>query len=349
MHRAPDARLPATRDEPDPSPRPCMGEAPSAWRRADPCGAVSAAPVDGGGLGERRLRERHALTVSLILTVVLAVGALVVGVVTGIRIIVFDGAYMAIGLILSWASLQASRAAAAGPTRRFPFGRDALAPLMVVIQGLALAGTLVLAFGDSLVVIRDGGSDVSVLVISIYGIVTGLIGFGVAWWLSRSAAGSDLVAAEAAQWRAGSVLSVIMVAGAICVAVLVTTPVRDAARFADPILVIIACVVLAAVPVRLVRAGVNELLEGAPSPELASRVATVVESVRAEFALPDPIVRAGKVGQKIYVEVDFVVAPGAWSIAEEDEVRRAIIDRLSPLELDVWAYVAVTADPALAN
>ncbi|WP_336642387.1 cation transporter [Microbacterium sp. MMO-56] len=127
---------------------------------------MSSTPIQREALDSRRRRERRALTASLILSVVLAISALVVGILAGIRIIVFDGAYMAIGWILSWASLRAARAAASGPTRRFPFGRDALAPLMVVIQGLALAGTLVLAFGDALVVIRDGGSEVNVLVIS---------------------------------------------------------------------------------------------------------------------------------------------------------------------------------------
>ncbi len=310
---------------------------------------MSSVLVGDSALSELRRRELRALTASLLLSVVLAIAALAVGVVSGIRIIVFDGAYMAVGLILSWASLQAARAATAGPTRRFPFGRDALAPLMVVIQGLALAGTLVLALGDALVVIREGGSEVNVVVISLYGLVTGLVGFGVARWLRRSAPGSDLIAAEASQWQAGSVLSVIMFVGAIAVAILLTTPLRDVARFADPILVIIACLVLAAVPVRLIRSGMNELLEGAPPPELAARITTVIETVRAEFGLPSPITRAGKVGQKIYVEVDFVVAPDTWSIAQEDEVRRAVINGLSPLGLDVWAYVAVTSDPVLAD
>ncbi|WP_336627549.1 MULTISPECIES: cation transporter [unclassified Microbacterium] len=310
---------------------------------------MSSTPIQREALDSRRRRERRALTASLILSVVLAISALVVGILAGIRIIVFDGAYMAIGWILSWASLRAARAAASGPTRRFPFGRDALAPLMVVIQGLALAGTLVLAFGDALVVIRDGGSEVNVLVISIYGLITALLGFGAAWWLRRLAAGSDLVAAEVAQWRAGSVLSVIMVAGAIAVAVLALTPLRDIARFADPILVFVACAVLAPVPVRLIRSGVNELLEGAPPPELAARVAEVVEKARAEFGLPTPVVRAGKVGQKIYVEVDFVVGSAAWSVAQEDEVRRSIIDGLSRLEFDAWASVAVTSDATLAD
>ena len=300
-------------------------------------------------MAERRIRERRALLVSLGASIVLAVAALVLGVASGIRIILFDGAYMSIGLILSWASLQAARAAASGPSRRYPFGRDALAPLVVVIQGLALAGTLVLAFGDALVVIRDGGSEVNVLVISVYGLVTGVVGFVVAWWLGRLGRGSDLVAAEAAQWRAGSMLSVIMFVGALVVAGLELTTYRDVARFADPALVIVACLVLAVIPMRLIRSGVNELLEGAPSPELATRIAAAVESVRDRFGLPEPVIRAGKVGHKVYVEVDFVVPPDTWSVEDEDEVRRSIIAALVPTGLDVWAYVAVTTDAALAD
>lgn len=48
---------------------------------------------------------------------------------------------MEIGLLLSVASAQAAAAAAVGPSPRFPFGRDAITPLVVLIQGLAIAGT----------------------------------------------------------------------------------------------------------------------------------------------------------------------------------------------------------------
>ena len=47
------------------------------------------------------------------------------------------------------------------------------------------------------------------------------------------------------------------------------------------------------------------------------------------------------------MEVDFVVSGADWDISEEDGVRRAIIAALEPLGLDVWAYVALTADPGL--
>ena len=293
--------------------------------------------------------ERRALTTSIWISVVLVAGALLLGIASGTRIIVFDGAYMGIGLILSWMSLRASSASAAGPSRRFPFGRDTLTPLAVLVQGLAVAGTLLFAVGDAVVIIRAGGSAVNPAVIAVYGVVTAGVGFLVAWWLRTRGPESDLVAAEEAQWRAGSVLSAVMLVGAVAAIVLESSGLHQVARYIDPVLVLVACAMLAIIPIRLIRAGGNELLEGAPSRELSAAIAVAIESVREKYALQQPTVRSGKVGRKLYVEVDFIVSGSDWNVSDEDDVRRAVIAALEPLKLDVWAYVALTADPDLAE
>lgn len=276
-----------------------------------------------------------------------AAGALVLGVLSGTRIIVFDGAYMGIGLVLTAISLKASSASAGGPTRRFPFGRDALTPLVVLIQGLAVAGTLLVAAGDAVVVIRDGGSPVSAAIIAIYGAATAAIGFGVAAWMRRAAPDSDLVVAEIAQWRAGAILSVMMLLGAGVALVLQGLGQNDVALYVDPVLVLLACLILAYIPIGLIRTGLNELLEGAPSKELDAAITQAIQGVRAEYGLQEPLIRSGKVGRKLYVEVDFVVSGSEWNVGEEDAVRRAVAEALEPLGLDVWAYVALTAAPEL--
>ncbi|WP_026548535.1 cation diffusion facilitator family transporter [Paenarthrobacter nicotinovorans] len=291
--------------------------------------------------------ERRALRASLWVSAVSAAGALVLGMLSGTRIIVFDGAYMGIGLVLTAISLKASSASAGGPTRRFPFGRDALTPLVVLIQGLAVAGTLLVAAGDAVVVIRDGGSPVSAAIIAIYGAATAAIGFGVAAWMRRAAPDSDLVVAEIAQWRAGAILSVMMLLGAGVALVLQGLGLNDVALYVDPVLVLLACLILAYIPIGLIRTGLNELLEGAPSKELDAAITQAIQGVRAEYGLQEPLIRSGKVGRKLYVEVDFVVSGSEWSVGEEDAVRRAVAEALEPLGLDVWAYVALTAAPEL--
>ena len=83
-------------------------------------------------------------------------------------------------------------------------------------------------------------------------------------------------------------------------------------------------------PLRLLRSGTVELLEGEPPAEISDAVRATVEEVRQRFGLDEPIVRLHKLGRKLYVEVDFVVEPGEWDVSEEDEVRRAVADGLAP-------------------
>ena len=90
-------------------------------------------------------------------------------------------------------------------------------------------------------------------------------------------------------------------------------------------------------------------LEGVPPAEIGDAVGATVEEVRARFGLDEPIVRLHKLGPKLYVEVDFVVEAGEWDVSEEDAVRRAVVEGLAPLGLDVWAYVELTTDRALVE
>jgi divalent metal cation (Fe/Co/Zn/Cd) transporter len=185
--------------------------------------------------------ERRALLGSIAVSVFCGLLAVVWGLLSGARIILFDGAYALIGIAIAGVSLRVARAVAAGPTRRFPFGREALTPLTVVGQGVALAATLFYAGADAVTVIRDGGSPVTPGPVAVYGAVTGVLSLGTAWWLRRAAPRSDLVDAEREQWRADAVLSAVIVVGSLVALVLVRGGRAAVAAYVDPVLVLVAC------------------------------------------------------------------------------------------------------------
>jgi predicted Co/Zn/Cd cation transporter (cation efflux family) len=294
-------------------------------------------------------RERAALIASIAASAFSGALAVVWGLLSGARIILFDGAYALIGIGIAGLSLRVAQAVAAGPTRRFPFGRDALTPLTVVGQGVALAATLFYAAADAVTVIREGGSPVTAGNVAAYGAVTGVLSLVTAWWLRRTSSDSDLVDAEAQQWRADAVLSAVMVGGAAVAFGLIRAGRADLTVYIDPALVLLACAILVPTPLRLLRSGTVELLEGEPPAEIRDSVVATVEDIRARFGLDEPIVRLHKLGPKLYVEVDFVVEPGEWDVSEEDAVRRAVVDGLTPLGLNVWAYVELTTDRTLVE
>ena len=103
--------------------------------------------------------ERHSLWVSLTATAIVGVGALTWGIISGARVMVFDGVYTLAGVVFIWISMLASRTAASAPTEDFPFGRHAAVPLAVALQGAALIGTAVYGVVDAAIVLTDGGSE----------------------------------------------------------------------------------------------------------------------------------------------------------------------------------------------
>lgn len=291
--------------------------------------------------------ERRALRESIACSAALGALAIVWGVVVESRVLLFDGVYTVLGILLSGLSLLAAAAAHAAPTRNFPFGKRAATPLAIGVQGAALFGTLIYAAVDAVTVIRGGGVDVSPVTVLAYGLVSALCSLAVVWRLARLSR-SELVAAERTQWRAGAMLSIVIAAGGAIALWLDGSRWDAAVPFADPVLVLLACVLISPVPFRLLRSAGLELLEAAPPAGVQREISGAISAARELFDLPEPHVAATKLGTRLYLEVVFVV-DGDWQVADEDAVRHAIIDRLRLLGYDVWANVELTADVSLAE
>ena len=212
------------------------------------------------------VNERRALHESIAGAAVLGTLAVVWGIAAQSRVLLFDGAFILLGIVLSALSLMASRAAADVPSARFPFGKAAVTPLAIAVQGVALLGTLIYAAVDAVAVITAGGADVEPGTVLAYGLITMTCSYAVARWLTHRAPDSELVAAEVAQWRAGALLSLVFaVGGGLALAL---ADVGDVVRYVDPVLVLVACLVLLPIPLRLLRAAGLELLEAEPPAEV---------------------------------------------------------------------------------
>lgn len=284
------------------------------------------------------------LLVSLVVTAALGVLGIVWGWLAGSQAILFDGAYTGLGLLLSALSLHTSRIVTAGPSTNYPFGREALAPLVIMIQGIALLATLGYAVITSVLSLLAGGSDVEALSGILYGAVTGAVAVGVWLFLRRQAANSDLVRAEAAQWLAGVGLSVGMLVAFGAAAILGGTDLAWLAAYVDPAVVIVAGFVLFPIPLGMVRETVRELLEGSPPVSVQQPVQALVDAVSAEHGLDAPTVRMSKLGAKLYLEVDYLVEPGRYDTAFADKIRRALKEALREQPLEVWLNVDLSTD-----
>jgi len=279
--------------------------------------------------------ERGALVRSIAVTAVLGSIGVVWGIVTGSQMILLDGVYAVIGIIISWLLMRASTLAEQGPTSRYHYGREGVTPLVIGVQGFVLLGTLVYAAAEGVYTIRAGGSDVEPGPALAYGVVTASVSLVFWRWLAGRSANSDLLTAECTGWKVAALRGVGMSFGFVVLWVLTGSSWDDAAPYVDPVMVLITCVAFLPAPLRMVRSTILELLEGAPARDIQQQVLDIVADVFREFEIDDPDVRMTKIGPKLYVEIDGAAHPDA-TIAAEHRARTELRARLEALPFDLW-------------
>lgn len=257
------------------------------------------------------------------------------GIQSGSQMILFDGVYGLIGIAVSFLLLRASARAEGGPTPKFPYGREAMTPLAIGVQGVVILATLLYAIVEAVYVIRDGGSDVTAGSAIIYSCVVTAASFAFWFWVRARSAASELIASEAMAWRLGAFRGVGMVIGFVLLAAVTGSRWDGASRYIDPVMVLVTCAAFVGAPLRTVRDTILELLESAPRRDVQAPVLAAVGEVFADGGLATPDVRMSKVGPKLYVEVDGTAASDA-TLAFEHELRRAVQRRLDDLPYEVW-------------
>lgn len=287
--------------------------------------------------------ERSALGLSIASGALLAALGIVIGIATGSPIVLFDGFYTFLGIGLSWMARRVSQLVANGPTTRYPFGREALTPLIIGLEGVALLATCIYAAFNSVLTITHGGSHIPSGWAVSYALVAIAIPAAIWWRLSRVARHSELVAAEATQWMAGGLLGSGMLVGFLFAHVIIGTTWSSVAHYVDPSLVIAASLLFLIPPIRMIRTTFFELVEGSPDMDLQGPAREAVDEVGAQFSLGEQHLRMTKIGRKFYVEIEFEVDPD-WSVRQSDQVRRALARRLEQLPHDLWLTVEFTAD-----
>ena len=291
--------------------------------------------------------EARALRLSMIATSILAVLGLVWGLISDAGAVLFIGIYLLASIVLVAVSMVALRTSSTAPSAKYPFGRHAAIPLAVALQGATLLGTVVYGLIQAITVFIDGGSTAPPSALYGFGLVLAGASLVVLLLLRRSGATSPLTQAEVTVWRVRLVLALLLVVGGLLAQVVAPR----LGGLADPIVVLGAGALIIPQALTLVRGGGRELLEAAPDPRLQTNIEGAVATGMAEIArtdagrtLPTPSVRAAKLGQRLYVEVQFVVEPDQWRVEDEDAVRRAIATNLAMLALDSWTTVSLTTD-----
>jgi predicted Co/Zn/Cd cation transporter (cation efflux family) len=124
----------------------------------------------------------------------------------------------------------------------------------------------------------------------------------------------------------------------------------DLAAYVDPSMVTLVSLAFLWVPIKLIISGLREILSMAPEPNVLDQLRACIAAVEERYAFSESFLRASKVGNRMDIEIDFVVGTDSTvrTIADSDTVRQDLYERLAALGYERSVVVTFTADPRWA-
>ncbi|GEM05582.1 cobalt-zinc-cadmium resistance protein [Halolactibacillus miurensis] len=294
--------------------------------------------------------ERHLLRISVYGALFFAITGIVFGILSGAQMIVFDGLYSLVSLILSMISLFASHYMRKTDVKNFPFGKDKIEPLVIIIKYLVILILVVTSFTEATMAIISGGREVDINLALSYSVFGTLLCVGITFYIKHRAkqVQSGLLHAEANQWLMDSLVSVGVLIGFLLSLIFGLMPgLNDFIPYIDPIMVVIVSLYFIRVPISEIGSSLRELLDMPPKGKVPDQIKQYVKTIRIEHEFIEAFTRVSKVGQTLWVEVDFVAEAESEiteTISEQDEIREQIHAYLSQYPYEIWLTVSFTED-----
>ena len=281
--------------------------------------------------------EQNILTFSACGALFFAVLALIWGILAGSQMIMFDGIYSFISLVLTGLYFYAARSIAMGRDKNFPFGRAQIEPMVIVIQSVVLFVVCIRAFSSAAISLFSGGQETNNLSGMGYAAV-GVVGCFISWYYiklvgGKKSPGSDLIKTQGAQWLMDTMLSLAVLIGFFISYIIQRAGYGGYARYMDPLMVIVAVLFFIREPIVALIGGIRGILIMAPDKAIYSASKEAIEEIARQRGFEDIILRLGKSGRELVYEISFVSKDpnNSCSIGEMDDIRREVEGRLRDL------------------
>lgn len=275
--------------------------------------------------------ENRILTFSALLASGFAVGGMVLGLLVGSIVIVFDGVYSLVSLLLTLLSLAASYYISKPSKSIFPFGKAVLEPIVIAIKAAVILVVVAFSLFSAVTALMTGGREVDASIATIFGVVN-VVGCGYAWWFMAKKSrrfSSGLIEAEKKQWQMDTLLSVAVTLGFIAAWLVSLTPYAHYAVYADPMMMVLMGFYFLKVPFDMLVGALRELLMMTPSKELCQSVGKDVLEIEKVTEHHLKLAGVTKVGQELRVNVDVHVDDDTLELDTLEHTRKQLTKRLS--------------------
>ncbi|MCK0470033.1 cation diffusion facilitator family transporter [Halalkalibacter sp. APA_J-10(15)] len=291
-------------------------------------------------------KEKQLLQLSIYGALLLAVIAIIWGFLISSQMVVFDGLYSLISVKLSLLSLLGANFIRKRDSKRFPFGKQMVEPIVLLVKYTAILLLCITAIVSSGITLFSGGSEVNFGYAMLYALLSTILCLGIYMHLKKGSDQLGFVQAEANQWKMDMYLSAAVLLGFLAALLVSTTPYAHFTPYIDPLMVLFVAGVFLKVPITEMIKACREILEMAPDESIQASYEQLFNKIKQEERIEKMYVRLAKVGGTLFVEVDFILNEHSLiqSVDQQDDIREKIKSATDHLPYQKWLTVSFTKD-----
>lgn len=266
---------------------------------------------------------KKLLVISIVAGTIYGGMALLFGLLISYNILLLDGVYTLIGAVMSFISLYIAKFIQLQDFERFPFGKEALMPLVVFIQYSIILLISIYGIIESLFDLfhkQPVNNSPIGLYFSLGGALYCLIFYS---YFKRNPLTHPFYQVELEQWRFGFLFSSGVVASFVLSLLVQTSSYSALADYIDPVVSIGITLFFIVLSLTELKRAILELVSSTPKEELRERMLESVEQHLEGQEIETYLLRTAKVGNQIIVELDIVILPNSSldSVTKQDTIR----------------------------
>lgn len=268
------------------------------------------------------------------------------------QMLIFDGIYSFISVILSGISLYVANVIKKEEDEKFQFGRSQLEPIAILFKSLTIFSVCVYAFIGGLQDIYSGGTKTNIESAILYSVIA-TISCIACWWIisyqSKKVKHSGLLLVEKHQWLMDTLLSSAVLVGFTIAYFLEKTEYNYLVKYIDPFMVVLVTGYFFKMPLMALKGSIQDLLLMAPGQddEVYDSIETVLPVLMRKYGFDDYDYRLAKTGRIFDIKVSFISDNPdlKLSLRELDIIRQDTEKKLnSVLNRDMWLDVSFMND-----
>ena len=216
---------------------------------------------------------------------------------------------------------------------------------------LAIAVTIII--DNVQIMIAGGNEEVHIIAVILFGILSTVFNFFGYRYFKKQAKKYPTPTAKVlvVGWQFSTIVGIGLVVGFSASWILNMTAVSPFTVYIDPALAIILMLIFAISPITEMKKCFMELMQAVPSEETMNTIVGKIEKANQEYDYVEKIMRLGKVGGKIIIEIDYVIDKDSKlnCVSEQDKLRSSLIQTFAELDFGKWINISFTSDILLTE